>query len=121
MRANTKIILSFEQVERMLHAETLGTVPLHIISAVCDNDTGVVTFSALDFDARPLPEYEIAMRTTLREYLSDRMRFEDIHKCIAMPDGYLLRRHNNGDWYYQHLGDSLPSVEYCPHCGEKLR
>ena len=42
------------------------------------------------------------------------------HKCIYMPDGYILRKSRGGDWFYCHLGDSQLIVEFCPHCGLKL-
>ena len=42
------------------------------------------------------------------------------HKCWNMPDGYIVRKSKGNDWFYCHLGDSQPIVEFCPHCGLKL-
>ena len=124
MRPNVRLIISFEEFEELINVRARGTIPnIHITDAACDNDRGVVALSAIDMRCRPLRNMEIATSVPFFAFTDAGLRPKetgDTHKCIYMPDGYILRKSRGGDWFYCHLGDSQPIVEFCPHCGLKL-
>ena len=124
MRPNVKLIISFEEFEELINVRARGTIPnIHITSASCDNDRGGVVLSAIDMRCRPLRGIELATSVPFFAFTDtglQRRETREIHKCHYMPDGYILRKSRGGDWFYCHLGDSQPIVEFCPHCGLKL-